>query len=115
MKSVSVLEGDSVTLNSGLTEIRDDDVILWRFVDALIAGIIKVANIFSVYDDDGKFSNRLKLDHETGSLTMTDIKITHAGLYKLQTNSVNKSFILTVCDGKRVLPVLFLFQSISSV
>ncbi|KTG36061.1 hypothetical protein cypCar_00047716 [Cyprinus carpio] len=102
MKSVSVMEGDSVTLNSGLTdltEIRDDDLIQWLFVDALIAFISKVANVYTVFDNNGKFSNRLKLDHETGSLTITDIKIRHAGLYKLQINSVVKSFILTVNGG----------------
>uniref|UniRef100_A0A8C2FIZ9 Ig-like domain-containing protein n=1 Tax=Cyprinus carpio TaxID=7962 RepID=A0A8C2FIZ9_CYPCA len=102
MKSVSVMEGDSVTLNSGLTdltEIRDDDLIQWLFVDALIAFISKVTNVYTVFDNNGKFSNRLKLDHETGSLTITDIKVKHAGLYKLQINSVVKSFILTVNGG----------------
>ncbi|XP_059424989.1 uncharacterized protein LOC132159483 [Carassius carassius] len=97
MKSVSVKEGDSVTLNSGLTEITDDGLILWLFVDALIAFISKVTNVYT--NNKGKFSNRLKLDHETGSLTITDVKMIHSGRYKLQINSVVKSFILTVNGG----------------
>ncbi|XP_050959990.1 uncharacterized protein LOC127161344 isoform X1 [Labeo rohita] len=107
MKSASVFKGDSVTLNSGLTEIKDDDLILWRSVNAFIATISKAANIFHVFDDNGRFRDRLKLDHETGSLTITDIKMEHAGLYTLQINSVNKSFILTVYDdvANLVMPV----------
>ncbi len=31
VESVSVMKGDSVTLNSGLTELMDDDLIQWRF------------------------------------------------------------------------------------
>ncbi|XP_026053066.1 uncharacterized protein LOC113039383 [Carassius auratus] len=100
IKSVSVKEGDSVTLNSGLTEIREDDgLIQWLFKDVILAFILKVSNVYTVFDDNGKFSNRLKLDHETGSLTITDIKMKHTGLYKLQINSVVKRFILTVKDG----------------
>ncbi len=37
MKSVSVLERDSVTLRTGLTEIQRDDEILWKFGDQDIA------------------------------------------------------------------------------
>ncbi len=31
VESVSVLEGDSVSLNSGFTEMMDYNLILWRF------------------------------------------------------------------------------------
>ncbi|KAL0161756.1 hypothetical protein M9458_045481, partial [Cirrhinus mrigala] len=72
-----VLEGDSVTLNSDLTEISDGDEIQWRFGDekALIAEVNKKADRFNVYDDvpDGRFRDRLKLDKRTGSLTVTNI------------------------------------------
>ncbi len=33
VKSVSVLEGDNVTLRTGLTGIQRDDEILWKFGD----------------------------------------------------------------------------------
>ncbi len=39
VKSVSVLEGHSVTLLTGLTEIQRDDEILWKFGDQDIADL----------------------------------------------------------------------------
>ncbi|XP_016117801.1 uncharacterized protein [Sinocyclocheilus grahami] len=100
VKSVSVLEGDSVTLNSNVTELMDDDLILWRFgsENTLIAEINVMAGSMTVYDDDldERFRNRLKLDNQTGSLIITNTRTQHTGLYLLQTNSVSKSFSLTV-------------------
>ncbi|KAG1946283.1 hypothetical protein F2P79_013756 [Pimephales promelas] len=85
VKSVSVMEGDSVSLNSDLTEIKDDDLIQWRFRNTLIAEINKRADRITVYDDvlDGRFRDRLKLDNQTGSLTITNITTEHEGDYKL--------------------------------
>ncbi len=53
LKPVSVLEGDSVTLNPGFTEMMDDDLIQWRFwiENTLIAEINVTADRFTVYDD----------------------------------------------------------------
>uniref|UniRef100_A0A8C1KJG0 Ig-like domain-containing protein n=1 Tax=Cyprinus carpio TaxID=7962 RepID=A0A8C1KJG0_CYPCA len=100
VKSVSVLEGDSVTLHSGFTEMMDEDVILWRFgsENTLIAEINVMANSMTVYDDvlDERFRDRLKVDHQTGSLTITNTRTEHTGLYQLQSNSVRKSFSLVV-------------------
>ncbi|XP_058618085.1 SLAM family member 9-like [Onychostoma macrolepis] len=100
VESVSVLEGDSVALNSGFTEMMDDDVILWRFgaENTLIAQINVLAGSITVYKDvlDGRFRDRLKLDDQTGSLIITNTRTEHTGLYKLQTNRVSKSFSLTV-------------------
>ncbi|XP_067253092.1 CD48 antigen-like [Chanodichthys erythropterus] len=79
---ISVKEGDSVTLNSEV----NDDVIQWRFgyEDTLIAEINVTANRIAVYDDvlDGRFRDRLKLDNQTGSLTITNTTTEHAGHYK---------------------------------
>ncbi|CAM4660668.1 unnamed protein product [Leuciscus chuanchicus] len=94
------MEGDSVSLNSDLTEMLDDDQILWRFGDenTLIAAIDVLADSMTVYDDvpDGRFRDRLKLDDQTGSLTITNTTTEHTGDYKLQMSSVIKSFSLTV-------------------
>uniref|UniRef100_A0A672PLT5 Ig-like domain-containing protein n=1 Tax=Sinocyclocheilus grahami TaxID=75366 RepID=A0A672PLT5_SINGR len=84
--SVSVMEGGSVTLESGVTEIQTHDVIMWTFgrPEARIAQINKQAGIFSTYDGpDGRFRDRLKLDHQTGSLTITNTRNTHSGLYQV--------------------------------
>ncbi|XDV22912.1 hypothetical protein PO909_027673, partial [Leuciscus waleckii] len=91
---VSVKEGESVSLNSGLTEMKDDDVIQWRFgdEDTLIADIDKLADRITVYDDvlDGRFRDRLNLDNQTGSLTITNTTTEHDGGYELQINSESK-------------------------
>ncbi|XP_077081462.1 SLAM family member 9-like [Siphateles boraxobius] len=85
IQSVSVMEGDSVTLNTDITEIRND--IMWQFgaEKSLIAKIkIKKQN-FSTFDvPDGRFRDRLKLDDQTGSLTITNTTTEHTGVYQLQ-------------------------------
>ncbi|XP_016113130.1 SLAM family member 5-like [Sinocyclocheilus grahami] len=81
------MEGDSVTLNTDVIEINEDDDILWKFGDdqSLIAEMNRAAGIFSTHDDvpDGRFKDRLKLDIQTGFLTITNITNEHAGLYEL--------------------------------
>ncbi len=100
-ESVSVMERDSVTLHTDLTEIRDDDDILWKYGDdnSLLAQINRENQISSTYDDvlDGKFRDRLKLDNQTGSLTITNIRTEHTGVYKLDIISVkSKTFSVSV-------------------
>ncbi|XP_051977626.1 uncharacterized protein LOC127639581 isoform X2 [Xyrauchen texanus] len=87
LKSVSVMEGDSVTLHTDLTEIQRNDQILWMFgpQETRIAEIIKRFNSSFIYDgDDGRFKDKLQLDDQTGSLIIRNIRIKHSGLYKLQ-------------------------------
>ncbi|XP_073718442.1 uncharacterized protein [Misgurnus anguillicaudatus] len=84
VKSVSVMEGDSVTLNTDITEIQRDDQILWMFGprETRIAEIHKKS--IDMYNSNEIFGDRLNLDSQTGSLIITNITITHTGLYKLQ-------------------------------
>ncbi len=87
IQSVSVIEGNSVILRMDVTEIQDDDNILWKFGadHFLIAKINRDKQIFSTFDGpDGIFRDRLKLDKQTGSLTITNITTQHAGLYQLE-------------------------------
>ncbi|XP_077083166.1 uncharacterized protein LOC143736307 [Siphateles boraxobius] len=100
--SVSVMEGDSVTLNTNDT-IHEDDDILWKFgaEKSLIAEISKTAELFTTYDDvpDGRFRDRLKLDNQTGSLTITNITTEHTGLYVVQMSGAklrSKTFSVSV-------------------
>uniref|UniRef100_A0A8C2ALC5 Ig-like domain-containing protein n=1 Tax=Cyprinus carpio TaxID=7962 RepID=A0A8C2ALC5_CYPCA len=103
--SVSVMEGDLVTLNSlnsDLTEIREGDDILWKFgaEKSLIAKMNKKRKIFSTHNaPDERFRDRLKLDSQTGSLTITDITTEHAGLYELEISGAkltSKTFNVSV-------------------
>ncbi|XP_057181286.1 uncharacterized protein LOC130548490 isoform X3 [Triplophysa rosa] len=79
----SVMEGDSVTLHTRLTHIQRRDQILWMFGprDTRIADIHNQKP--NTYDETGRFRDRLKLDGQTGSLTITNITSTDSGLYKL--------------------------------
>ncbi|XP_016120742.1 natural killer cell receptor 2B4-like, partial [Sinocyclocheilus grahami] len=90
----SVMEGDSVTLNTDDTEILEDDDILWKFgvKMSLIAQIRRYPGIFNTSDvPDGRFRDRLKLDNQTGSLTITNTTSEHAGLYKLEISGAKRS------------------------
>ncbi|XP_001346279.4 uncharacterized protein [Danio rerio] len=83
VKSVSVTKGDSVTLNTDVTEIQSFDYILWMFGprDTHIAEIFR-QNI-NKFDSNEIFGDRLKIDRQTGSLTITNITTELSGLYKL--------------------------------
>ncbi|XP_050958652.1 SLAM family member 5, partial [Labeo rohita] len=84
---VSVMEGDSVTLKTNVAEIHEDDDILWNFIaeKSLLAEISRDVGIFFTYNGtDERFRFRLKLDKQTGSLTITNITTEHAGLYEVK-------------------------------
>ncbi|XP_048038607.1 coxsackievirus and adenovirus receptor homolog [Megalobrama amblycephala] len=87
VKSVSVTEGDSVTLNTDVTEVQRDDQILWMFGprETRIAELYK-QNI-DMFDSNEIFGHRLQMDSQTGSLTIRNIRSEHSGLYKLQIRS----------------------------
>ncbi|XP_051763498.1 uncharacterized protein LOC127519869 isoform X3 [Ctenopharyngodon idella] len=84
MNLVSVMEGNSVTLNTGVTK-QQRDKMLWYFNDTLIALINGEASKSCLYDGEGgRFRDRLKVDYETGSLIITDIRPEHAGRYEAE-------------------------------
>ncbi|XP_067252585.1 SLAM family member 5-like [Chanodichthys erythropterus] len=96
------MEGDSVTLNTDVTELQRNDQILWTFGprETRIAEIHRQ----NIYMDESNriFGHRLQMDSQTGSLTIRNIRSEHSGLYKLQIISdretLNKKFNVTVYD-----------------
>ncbi|CAM4661046.1 unnamed protein product [Leuciscus chuanchicus] len=97
------MEGESVTLHTDVTKIRENDDILWKFgaENFLIARISGAAGVFPTYDDvpDGRFRDRLKLDDQTGSLIITNITTEHAGEYQLVIRGVkllSKTFSVSI-------------------
>ncbi len=100
MKSVSVTEGDNVSLNTGFTEVQREDQILWMFgpKETRIAELYK--HSIDMFKSNEMFGDRLQLDSFTGSLTIRNIRSTDSGLYKLQIHSnrgnSDKTFNLTV-------------------
>jgi len=96
VKSVSVTEGESVSLNTD-TEIKADELILWRTGHNNIL-IAKINNYKTDFLE--RFRERLKLDHQTGSLTIQSTTTTDSGLYKVTSSTRSETplniFNLTV-------------------
>uniref|UniRef100_A0A8C2EGZ4 Immunoglobulin V-set domain-containing protein n=1 Tax=Cyprinus carpio TaxID=7962 RepID=A0A8C2EGZ4_CYPCA len=85
--SVSVMVGDSVTLHTDDTEIQGVLELVWKIQgeNKFIAEIEKEINKLSVPgNDEEPFRGRLKLDDQTGSLTITNLKTTDSRVYELQ-------------------------------
>nr|XP_055073159.1 uncharacterized protein LOC129453124 isoform X2 [Misgurnus anguillicaudatus] len=98
--SLSMTEGESVTLESGVTEIQRNDLILWTYGDTRIAQMNKEPGKISLYDgDNGMFRDKLHLNNQNGSLTITNISTEHTGVYRLEMISsgvLSKTFRVTV-------------------
>lgn len=92
-------KGDDVTLHTD-SKIQKSNQIRWMFGDKnLIAEIKEGTGEMATFDDvlEGRFRGRLKMDQQTGSLTITNFRTEHTGLYKMKINrsagkSKNKSF-----------------------
>ncbi|XP_026053172.1 SLAM family member 5-like [Carassius auratus] len=101
VKSVSVTEGDSVSLHTDYTDTQRKDSIEWKFgsKNILIAQIDRKNNVSTIHNesDGGRFRHRLKLD-QTGSLIITNTRTTDSGLYKVfgRTETPLNIFNLTV-------------------
>lgn len=99
VKSVSVNEGESVVLQNDAAELQKDDLLIWRFGDEgiLLAKIDVETNNHLLNDDDERFRNRLQLN-QTGSLTITNARTEHAGLYEVQIRGrgSSKQFLVSV-------------------
>jgi len=102
---LTVKEGASVTLPTN-AKINQKDRIKWFFQNTRIAQVIvNISSCTDVQCNEGteRFRDRLKLDHQTGSLTISDIQPADSGEYKLQiTSSVRntdslKIFNVTIC------------------
>ncbi|XP_058617513.1 uncharacterized protein LOC131530976 [Onychostoma macrolepis] len=86
MKIVSVTEGDPVTLQTDVTELQGDELIVWRSGD-LIAKHDTEAKSSRLYDTEERFRDRLQLNDQTGSLIITNTRTTDSGPYTVKISS----------------------------
>uniref|UniRef100_A0A8C1LDM8 Immunoglobulin domain-containing protein n=1 Tax=Cyprinus carpio TaxID=7962 RepID=A0A8C1LDM8_CYPCA len=100
VKSVSVMKGGSVTLNPERNQTQGFIKIVWRFGDKGII-IADSSEKVTLVNETERFRDRLQLDL-TGSLTITDMRTEHSGLYKVQidrnTGTSFKKFSVTVLE-----------------
>ncbi len=104
--SVSAIEGDSVTLHTGV-ETKQQEDIKWYFSSKRIAQISGDLSFTctDVQCNTGteRFRDRLKLDHQTGSLTITNTRTTDSGEYTLK--------IISSGDSEKIFNVSVTGQS----
>ncbi|KAI7791122.1 hypothetical protein IRJ41_009871 [Triplophysa rosa] len=102
VKSVSVMEGNSVTLDNNFANIHMLYKIQWTFVShhSIIVEFYTDNGEILIYADvhDGMLRGRLQVEDQTGSLTITNITTQHSGLYVMITTSSAR-----FSDGIRVL------------
>ncbi|XP_052446625.1 uncharacterized protein LOC127988118 [Carassius gibelio] len=101
----SVMEGDSVTLTPDPAKIQGFSKIQWRFGNTRIA---QIKGTESSTENEDIFRDRLKLDHQTGSLTIRNMRIIQSGLYQLQIDNRNTGlsyiqFNVTVKESPSVI------------
>jgi len=89
------MEGDSVTLQTNTelqtdTELQKNGVITWNFniTGPLLAKMSCATKIITI-EEHVRFRDRLKVDNQTGSLTIMNTRITDSAVY-LITISSNK-------------------------
>ncbi|XP_056614088.1 uncharacterized protein LOC130429510 [Triplophysa dalaica] len=90
VKSVSVREGHSVILYTHVLK-KGHDLMVWTYgpENTLVATIDVQANS-TMYSDDERFRDRVKMNNQTGDLIITHITSQHSGLYTLNISSNNK-------------------------
>ncbi|XP_016349743.1 uncharacterized protein LOC107694546 [Sinocyclocheilus anshuiensis] len=106
-KTKTVKEGESVTLDPGLIK-NTNYLMTWYFNETLIAEIARDPSKISTDDEfedaDGRFRDRLKLDHQTGSLTIMNTREPDSGLYHLEiitnSSSIHHQYSIRIISEK---------------
>ncbi|XP_058618013.1 uncharacterized protein LOC131531337 [Onychostoma macrolepis] len=96
---VSLKEGDSVIFHTGV-KTNKQNYFTWHFnytrITKISGNLSHICTDVQCNKGTERFRDRLKLDHQTGSLTITNTRTTDSGLYKLQISSSKKIFNVAV-------------------
>ncbi|KAL1251546.1 hypothetical protein QQF64_019342 [Cirrhinus molitorella] len=116
LKTVSVMEGDSVTLHTDETDIRKHYILEWWFgpKDTLIVKVIqRNEKTYIRYYEKEIFGDRLQIDNQTGSLTIRNIRTTDSGHYQIFSPFKRQPFSVTVY-ARLPIPVITRYSTCSS-
>ncbi|TRZ04160.1 hypothetical protein DNTS_027927, partial [Danionella cerebrum] len=101
-EQISVIEGHSVTLHTNLTEILNQDTIMWLFgPNQWVVSEIERKDYFTSFfkSEEQLFRGKLQVDQKTGSISITNSRVEHSGVYELlsaKEKSISKTFNVTV-------------------
>ncbi|TRY74101.1 hypothetical protein DNTS_026659 [Danionella cerebrum] len=108
------MEGDSVLLHTGVSELTKRDGLTWAFgANHSVIAQVSTSLLSIPRAIEERFWNRLKLDHKSGSLSITNIRAEHAGDYTLKLSAgaqSTKTFKVSVC-AQLPLPVITRYNS----
>ncbi|XP_065099333.1 uncharacterized protein [Paramisgurnus dabryanus] len=107
--TVSVMKGDDVTLSINAGEIEGNEMLQWKFENKDIALFDLEVKTDPPEYPDKRFTDRLNLDPQTGSLTINNIRTEDSGEYQLKIRGIRdkdfktlKTFSVTVTEVESV-------------
>lgn len=97
---MTVVEGDSVTLHTNLTDMKGVIKVLWRVGEKDSQDILVGEAGNDDYKDNTTFSDRLQVDVQTRDITIKNMRSKHTGRYEVEIisniGSNYKAFRVTV-------------------
>ncbi|XP_016381043.1 uncharacterized protein LOC107718468 [Sinocyclocheilus rhinocerous] len=116
LKKITVKQGETVTLKTGVTDMQRDDLLRWKYADSRVSESTTLFSVIAVCNKrtariavkegpGGKFKDRLQLDHQTGNLTIKNMRVKDTGHFKLEIKNnkhqLTKTIKVNVCASTK--------------